>query len=256
MSASARKDRCSGLAIHYAPADISQQSLKPNLMHSWIRSLNFLFARGTSSILTSPFTGAQIYPNSRLEEIMKVSGIGQPTPNVWFEFECETEDHLTETRQFKKLFAGAKDLGFLDSASFFTADVTTKVDVPPPTSNARVHSSFVAKIPKDMSVDEFHAKLEPVIDGYVRLPACQKHLLKHTYWRQNTNIVDEVHTLGYPEAEGLGVVLPETETWNALVEISNDETFKKLMFETLHKVLPGIETWGISLDVVMKISTP
>jgi len=107
-----------------------------------------------------------------------------------------------------------------------------------------------------MSVDEFHAKLEPVIDGYVRLPACQKHLLKHTYWRQNTNIADEVHTLGYPEAEGLAVVLQETETWNALVEISNDEPFKKLMFETLHKVLPGIETWGISLDVVMKISTP
>ncbi|KAJ7884663.1 hypothetical protein B0H13DRAFT_1889880 [Mycena leptocephala] len=224
MSSSARKDRCSGLAIHYAPADISQQEFKAKLdalvdsfLELPICQRNFLNFN-------------VIYPNSRLEELMKVSGIGQPTPNVWFEFECE--------------------------CSFFTADVTTKVDVPPPTSNARVHSSFVAKIPKDMSVDEFHAKLDPVIDSYVRLPACQKHLLKHTYWRQNTNIVDEVHTLGYPEAEGLAVVLQETETWNGLVEISNDETFKKLMFETLHKVLPGIETWGISLDVVMKISTP
>ncbi|KAF7339195.1 hypothetical protein MVEN_01996800 [Mycena venus] len=252
MSASARKDRCSGLAIHYAPADISQQEFKAKvdtLVDSFLAlpvcQKNFLNFN-------------VIYPNSRLGEIMKLSGIGQPTPNIWFEFECETEDHLTEIigdEQFKNLFAGAKDLGFLDSASFFTADVTTKVDVPPPAPNARVQSSFAAKIPKDMSADEFHANLEPVIDGYVQLPVCQKHILKHTYWRQNTNIANEVRTLGYPEAEGLVVVLQEVETWNALVEIMDDETYKRLMFETLHKVLPGIETWGISLDVVTKIST-
>ncbi|KAF8142361.1 hypothetical protein K438DRAFT_1995050 [Mycena galopus ATCC 62051] len=252
MSASARKDRCSGLAIHYAPADISQQMFKAKV-DALVDSFLAL------PVCQRKFLSFNVmYPNSGLEENMKLSGIGQPTPSVWFEFECESEDHLTEIigdEQFKKIFAEAKDFGFLDSASLFTADVTTKFDVPSPTTNARVHSSFAAKIPKDMSADQFHAKLEPVIDGYVQLPLCQKHILKHTYWRQNPNIANEARTLGYPEAEGLVVVLQEVETWNALVEIFDDETYRKLMFETLHKVLPGIETWGISFDVATKIST-
>ncbi|KAF8173602.1 hypothetical protein K438DRAFT_1772128 [Mycena galopus ATCC 62051] len=219
MSASTRKDRCFGLAMH-----------------------------------PTPFTGAQLFPNDLLAGYMALSGTsGQPPPGVWFKFECE----ILRDEQVKKVITGAKDIGFPDNASLFTADVTTRVDVASssPSPKARAHASFVAKIPKDIPVDEFHAKLEAAVDSFVELPVCQKNILKHTYvrrpiadalrhsmltllpqWRQNTNIAGEARTLNYPEAEQVVVLLHEHETLNDLVkagrlQITQDAAYRKLMAE-------------------------
>ncbi|KAF7368022.1 hypothetical protein MSAN_00868000 [Mycena sanguinolenta] len=239
--------------MHPVPAYVSQQEFKEKV-DALVDSLLAL------PVCERNFINFDILlPNNLLAADMKPSGTsGQPPPGVWFKFECETEDHLTEIlrdEQVKKVIAGAKDFGFHDNASLFTADVTTRVDVVSPSPKARFHASFVAKIPKDISVDEFHAKLEAAVDSFVELPVCQNNILKHTYLRQNMNIADETRALDYPDAEQIVVLLHEHGTWDDLIKITQDAAYRKLMAEQVHKALPGTEMWGFSLDVVTKIST-
>ncbi|KAJ7199763.1 hypothetical protein GGX14DRAFT_572480 [Mycena pura] len=282
MPASTRKDRCFGLAIDHAPAHLSREEFRANVeaMYDSLVALpvsqrNYLKFDFVSVLLYRSVqvrfrSMPQIFPNNGLSTHAKALGIGEPPTCVWVRSESESVDNLSEMiadEEFKKILAMGKNPA--DSFAF-SADVVTGVNVASTSPDAALRIMFLAKAPHGMAEEEFHTKFASLFYRFLELPACRKHLLKCSYWKQNTNIVDDLRTLNYRQVEPAIVVMSEVQTWNQITEASQDPTSTagspsdcafqimeapelKILADELENLGPNVETWCFTADVVTKI---
>ncbi|KAJ7060207.1 hypothetical protein C8F01DRAFT_191107 [Mycena amicta] len=129
-----------------------------------------------------------IYQNDQLQKSEAMKGLGFPDApaTVLVTGEAKTKQDLMNCMrdpEYSALVAGGASFGLHDGACVFSADVVTKIDhCKSPKGSETCHGIFIFKIPAEWhpDVDEYHKKVEDMVDKFIQLPIAEQHIVKHT----------------------------------------------------------------------------
>ncbi|KAJ7054642.1 hypothetical protein C8F01DRAFT_480401 [Mycena amicta] len=136
--------------------------------------------------------------------------------------------------EYSALVAGGASFGLHDGACVFSADVVTKIDhCKSPKGSETCHGIFIFKIPAEWhpDVDEYHKKVEDMVDKFIQLPIAEQHIVKHTIWFQNNELEEDVRLWSMGEAEKTVVLMLECDTWESMDELLTHEDIKRIIGE-------------------------
>ncbi|KAJ7019729.1 hypothetical protein C8F04DRAFT_1146897 [Mycena alexandri] len=248
MSASTQQDRLAVIWIQKAPPHLSKKefdakvdALVDSLVALPVARKNFLAFK-------------VLYQNNRMDSVLRECGYPEPPVNVVVIAECETMDNFTEfasDEEVKKLLLAAKTSGFQAGACVFAADVNTKIDDPTPAElNLWVG---IYKIPSHLSRVEFEQKMDALSDDYIAGPLSQKHFVNHSVWKQNSSIARHVQDAGLSEAEPTVILMTQAQTWDKLIEVSDNSAGKNVISDAIHDFAVHVNSSCFGADVVVKI---
>ncbi|KAJ6452380.1 hypothetical protein C8R47DRAFT_1169143 [Mycena vitilis] len=120
-------------------------------------------------------------------------------------------------------------------------------------STSRTKDCFIAiglhPVPKNVSIDEFAAKMEALADAHLALPVAQRNFLKYELMIPHNQLDHFWSSLGFPKSERVVLVKIECETSDHCAEFLRDET-------VANSILGAHEFAGVSMlsaDVATRI---
>ncbi|KAJ7234594.1 hypothetical protein C8J57DRAFT_1531535 [Mycena rebaudengoi] len=237
MSASPSKELYSIIGIYKAPPHSSRTEFDAH-MQKLMEPLAIV------PVVTKFRDLNVIYQNDEMTDSLNALGMPQAPATVMVTASSENRDDMVEyfrDPEVVRLIHAAEKFGLQAGACAFTADLIVKIDKP--TAKARSHAILIFKVPGHLSEEQYHGKIDAMIDDILSLPVSQKHLVKHTKWVQNDDFVDELKGWKYPDAERVVVLMLECD-------ILTHGEIKKVIADAKHDLGLHIDSNCFSADVV------